>query len=280
MPVFNCASTLGAAIRSVRLQTYSHWELLILDDGSTDDTVAVAGRFDDPRIRVLADSRNLGLACRLNQAVSIGKGEYFARMDGDDLCYPDRLERQVEFLQGSPEIDLVGACGIVFDHSGQAVGMLPLRQTHEEICARPWSGFYLAHPTWMGRMEWFSQHSYRESARRAQDQDLLLQTYRVSRFAALPEIALGYRQNSLSLKNILRGRYCFMAALLRQMLAGSDWRLAIGLVEQPLKALVDIVAITSGAGYRILRHRVLELSPEQRATWDRVWRACLDDSVS
>lgn len=277
MPVFNCAATLAAAIRSVLLQTYQHWELLILDDGSTDETTAVAGSFDDPRIRVLFDSRNLGLAHRLNQAVAVARGEYFARMDGDDICYPERLERQVAFLQGSPETDLVGAGGVVFDRRGRAVGMLPLRRTHEEICARPWSGFYLAHPTWMGRREWFARHPYREGSRRAQDQDLLLRTYRVSRFAALPGIALGYRQNRLSLGHILRGRYYFMLALSRQLLAGADWRLARGLVEQPLKALVDIVAIGSGAGYRILRHRALELSREQRLVWDRVWRSCTEE---
>lgn len=277
MPVFNCGSTLGAAIRSLLLQTYPHWELLILDDGSGDDTVEVVRRFDDPRIRLTVDSRNLGLAARLNQAVGLARGRYFARMDGDDLCYPERLARQVAFLQDAPETDLVGAGAMVFDQTGQAVGALPNRSTHEAICARPWTGFYLAHPTWMGRTAWFAQYPYRESARRAQDQDLLLRTYRYSRFAALPEIELGYRQERLSLRNILRGRYHFTRALWRQMVAGSDWRLARGLVEQPLKALVDIAAIVSGAGYRILRHRALGPTEEQRRDWDRVWRACWEE---
>lgn len=274
MAVRNCASTLGMALQSILQQTYPHWELWLLDDGSTDETRDVALQFNDSRIHLIVDGRNLGLAARLNQAVELAKGRYFARMDGDDVCYPERFERQVALLESRPEIDLLGCGAIVFNGNGQVVGRLPLKLEHAEICARPWAGFYLAHPTWMGRLAWFRNHAYRQSALRAQDQDLLLRTYRHSRFAALPDTLLGYRQETLSLSRVLRGRYHFSRALLRQAIEGADWRLVRGLVEQSLKGMVDIFAVTTGLNYRLLRHRAIPIDEKMRATWEKVWLTC------
>lgn len=273
MSVRNSASTLEPAIHSLVAQTYSHWELWLLDDGSTDRTVDIVRGLKDSRIHLIADGRQLGLASRLNQAVRLANGKYFARMDGDDICYPERLARQVAFLESRQDVDLLGCGALVFDGKGQAVGRLPSCIEHEDICAKPWAGFYLAHPTWMGRLEWFRKYPYRESAMRAQDQDLLLRTYRQSRFAALADILLGYRQEALSLSRTLRGRYYFSRALLSQLGFGRDWRLARGLIEQPAKALFDLVAVGSGLNYRLLRHRALPIDDAQRAAWKRVWVA-------
>lgn len=271
MSVRNCAATLEAAIWSILRQTHENWELWLLDDGSTDETVNVARQINDPRIHLIADGKNLGLASRLNQSVGLAQGHYFARMDGDDFCYPERLARQVAFLERRPDIDLLGCGAIVFNSDGRAVGKLPLRLEHAEICARPWAGFYLAHPTWMGRLDWFRKHPYSESALRAQDQDLLLRTYRQSRFASLPDTLLAYRQEALSLSRILRGRYHFSRALLRQVIHGADWRLARGLAEQPVKGLIDIFAVTTGLDYRVLRHRAMPIDEEVSATWEKLW---------
>src|SRR4051794_36827493 len=109
MPVRNNEKTLGVAVRSIVRQTYPQWELLLINDGSTDGTLEVARGFCDERIRVIDEPESRGLPARLNQAVAAARGEYFARMDGDDLSYPERLERQVAYLQAHPEVDLVGA---------------------------------------------------------------------------------------------------------------------------------------------------------------------------
>jgi glycosyltransferase involved in cell wall biosynthesis len=271
MSVRNCESTLRTALGSIVQQTYPHWELWLLDDGSTDGTLHAARQFEDPRIHLITDGKNMGLAARLNQAVGLAQGHYFARMDGDDICYPDRIERQVAFLESRPDIDLLGCGAIVFDGSGRAVGRLPLKLEHAEICARPWAGFYLAHPTWMGRMEWFRKHPYRQDALRAQDQDLLLRTYRHSHFAALSDTLLGYRQEALSMSRILRGRYHFSRALFRQMIEGRDWKLARGLIEQPVKGLIDMFAVGTGLNYRLLRHRAIPIDEKVCAAWEDVW---------
>jgi glycosyltransferase involved in cell wall biosynthesis len=258
-------------MRSILAQSYPHWELLIMEDGSQDDTVKIAESFRDARIQIYADGKRQGIAARLNEAIASCKGTYLARMDGDDICYPKRLENQVAYLEAHTEIDLLGTGAMVFSGSGAALGSFPLRITHEQICARPWAGFYFPHPTWMGRIGWFRRYRYREGIPRAEDQDLLLRSYRESRFAALSEILLGYRLARLSLRRILLGRYGFSQALLQEFRASMDWRLITGLVEQPLKAVVDIFAICSGANLRLLRHRALPVDDQTRTVWNDIW---------
>src|ERR1039458_2052600 len=90
MPAFNCEKTLAVAIHSILNQTYSNWELLLMEDGSSDRTPEVAQSFSDPRISVFADQSHKGLVPRLNQAVAMSRGKYFARMDADDVAYPER----------------------------------------------------------------------------------------------------------------------------------------------------------------------------------------------
>ncbi len=88
MPVFNCEKTLRATVASILNQDYGNWELIIIDDGSSDMTLDTARSFTDPRIRVVPGAGNLCLPARLNEAVGLSRGKYFARMDGDDISYP------------------------------------------------------------------------------------------------------------------------------------------------------------------------------------------------
>jgi glycosyltransferase involved in cell wall biosynthesis len=212
MPLRNSSATVAHAIESVLAQQFSDWELIIIDDGSTDGTAEAVRRFGDPRIRLVEHAGNCGLATRLNEAVRLAAGEFFARMDGDDVMYPERLRLQYEFLQLHPEIDLVGGAVLVFRGDGVRLGMRGGCRTHEEICARPWSSFPIAHPTWTGRTAWFRNHPYPEEMIRAQDQALLLRSYRSSCFATLGEIVLGYREERLTLAKVLLGRYYAMLA--------------------------------------------------------------------
>ncbi len=156
MAVRDCEKTVEIAIRSILRQSYGAWELIILDDGSTDKTVEIAKSFDDSRIQVRANGRHEGLPRRLNEAILLSTGKYFARMDGDDVAYPERFERQVRYLEEHFDVDLLGSDGIlVFQGNGYALGLLGRSGGRtKEICYRPWSGFYLPHPTWIGRTSW------------------------------------------------------------------------------------------------------------------------------
>ena len=271
MPVFNCEKTIAAAIRSILGQTMESWELLIIDDGSTDNTVAVARSLPDPRIHILSDGVNRGLPCRLNQAVALGRGRYFARMDGDDAAYPERLATQADCLDRHPGVDLVCARVLIFDSDGGIIGTYPFREHHEEICRHPRGGFYFPHPTWMGRLQWFQAHPYDPVNARSEDQCLLLSSFRTSRFYGIPKILLGYRQARLSLTKILKGRMSYSAALVREARAGRQDALALGVVEQVLKGLVECLVIGSGLNYRILRHRALPVSRMEAMEWENIW---------
>ncbi len=272
MPVFNCEKTLAVAIRSILNQTYSNWQLLLMDDGSTDRTLEVARSFDDPRISVFTDHSHKGLVPRLNQAIEMSRGEYFARMDGDDVAYPERLELQVRYLEEHPDIDLAGSGILVFKGEGHPLGTRPLKKSHAEICRHPWGGFDLPHPTWIGRAAWFRAHGYRPELVRAEDQGLLLRTYSASRFACLPNILLGYREESISLRKTLGGRYKFSRALIRHGVETGGFVFAVrGILEQALKSLVDVFAVSTGGDYRILRHRATPLDQADLRRWTQVW---------
>jgi len=273
MAMRNAERTLPAALASLAGQTYRNWELILLDDGSTDGSVAAARRPADSRVTLRADGMHRGLATRLNEAIDLARGKYLARMDADDVCYPERFERQVAFLETHPDVDLLGTGAMVFAGEGAPLGLFPAQARHEEICARPWAGFYLAHPTWIGRLEWFRRHRYDPTVTKAQDQDLLLRAWDSSRYAALVEPLLGYRQEALSLGKVLAGRYFFCRALVRKARATGAPLFAVrGLTGQAAKALVELVTVPTGLGRRILRHRAQPF-PEREATrWREVWR--------
>ena len=101
MGIYNCASTLEAAVRSIQAQTYTDWELIMCDDGSTDDTLAVARKLaeEDGRIILLRNMMNRGLNYTLNKCLESATGEFIARQDGDDESVSTRFEKQVQFLQ-------------------------------------------------------------------------------------------------------------------------------------------------------------------------------------
>jgi glycosyltransferase involved in cell wall biosynthesis len=271
MPVRNCEETIGSALRSLSLQEYENWELILIDDGSTDRTLERAARHEDNRIRIVSGKTRQGVSRRLNQAVELSRGDYFARMDGDDIAYPERLRLQLEFLRKNPRVDLAGCRVLIFSGGGDLVGTYPFRQTHEEICRRPWSGFYLPHPTWMGKTTWFRRHPYRSEPVRTEDQELLLRTFSKSRFACLPHFLLGYRQVRLSLKSILPGRIHFALELLKGPSPIRRVQVALGVLGQGLKAVTDIFALTSGLNYRILRHRALPVPDSEVRRWREVW---------
>jgi glycosyltransferase involved in cell wall biosynthesis len=277
MPVFNNEKTLATAVRSILNQTYRNWELLVMDDGSADRTLEVARSFCDPRILVFTDHSHKGLVPRLNQAIELSRGKYFARMDGDDVAYPERFERQTKYLEEHPGVDLLGCGMLVFRGDGVAMGCRPVQKTHEEICRRPSDGFYIGHPTWMGRIPWFRCHPYDAKAVRAEDQVLLLRSYSSSRFACLPEILCGYQEDRLVLRKILRSRYGFAAAVFREFFEREQYFTAVGgMLRQCVKASVDILAITTGLNYLLVAHRARSLNPASLQRWAKVWSQVKD----
>lgn len=285
MPVRNNERTLALAIRSILNQTYTNWELLLIDDGSSDATPDIARNFAeaDERIRFSSDGQPLGLPERLNQTIAASRGEYFARMDGDDVAYPMRLERQVDYLQRHPEVDLVGAWAIIFGREGVVFGKRTGAEHHEAICNRPHIGFPLIHPTYFGRIEFFRRYGYRSSAVRCEDQEMLLRAHlgahrndelnrSLIKFGNVPSILLGYREEYLDMNKILVSRFYHAKSFLKLFFSlGHPITAFRASVGQGLRAIVDVCAITSGLGYRLLRHRALPVTAAEIEEWDHIW---------
>ena len=108
MPVYNCEKYLRESIESILNQTFKDFEFLIINDGSSDKSAEIVESYNDNRINFVQNEKNIGLAASLNRGLDIAKGEYIARMDADDISLPERLEKQVRFMETNPQI---GICG-------------------------------------------------------------------------------------------------------------------------------------------------------------------------
>ncbi len=271
MPVFNCAGTIGQAICSILNQTFKDWELLIIDDGSTDNTLEIATSFDDPRIIVTRGGENKRLPARLNECVNKASGTFFARMDGDDIAYPGRFECQLEYLRSYPEVDLAAAWVVVFRSDGVALGVRRGLLTHEQMWAHPWKGVLMPHSTWMGRIEWFRGNQYRTGTA-VEDQDLLFRTYQKSRFATVPQIVLGYREDTLSLPYLLTQRWYACRHIVPNAIQQRRFTdAALCIVAEAAKGLTEAVAISTGLNHRLLRRRAMPIRGDEAREWHSVW---------
>jgi glycosyltransferase EpsE len=120
MGVLNGQETISKAIDSIITQTFTDWEFIICDDGSNDGTVNIVNEYikKDPRIKLIKNKSNKGLAFSLNKCLEISKGEFIARMDGDDISHSDRFEKQIQFLEENSKYDFVSCSTLMFDENG------------------------------------------------------------------------------------------------------------------------------------------------------------------
>ena len=186
IPIYNAEPYLAYCIQSVINQTYKNWKLLLMCDGSTDNSTIIANEFanKDSRIEVVDDGVNRGLIYRLNQSIQMSSTKYYARMDADDIMYVTRIEEQVHYMEEHPEVDVVGTSIMTIDNENNIVGS----GFNEGIV----SGFI--HPTVMGRTEWFKTNPYSDWALRAEDYELWTRTCSKSTFCAIGKPLLFYRE--------------------------------------------------------------------------------------
>jgi glycosyltransferase involved in cell wall biosynthesis len=265
---------LDAAIRSIRNQTFADWELVLIDDASREDLGAFVARYADPRMRVARNAANLGLAASLNRGIELATAPYIARMDADDVCYPERLAKQYEYLQKHPHVDVVGARALVFREGGGAVGVITAADTHEAICGSRLAGaFALYHPTWMGKTEWFRRHKYDPAFRKAQDYELLLRAADSSSYANVPEILLGYRADRSNIRKRLQTRrYVLMALAKNRHARNGRLDLLRGAVITCAKGAGDVVfALARTTMSEKFRYAQVPAQALQR--WQEVWRS-------
>lgn len=192
IPVYNVGRFIGLTLKSVLQQTYTNFELIITDDGSADDTVNVIRSFNDPRITLIVDGENHGISYRLNHQIDLAKGKYFIRMDGDDLMFPDRVEKQVRYLEEHPDVDVVGAGAVIVDNDNKIIGLrlgeIKLVKPEDAI-----NGSSFIHPTVTGKIEFFKKYLYDENLSGVEDKDLWCRGLQDSKYAIIQEPLLFYR---------------------------------------------------------------------------------------
>ena len=195
MPAYNAARTIGEAIESVLGQTFGDWELIVIDDASTDETRDVVDGYRESRVRVVRNETNQEIARALNRGVKMAAGEFVARLDADDMSLPGRCARQVKFLEERGEVAVVGADIETFTEAGErAVVKYPPDAAY--VAAALVFRNSLAHPAVMWRREVLAGRGlwYDERIRRAQDYDLWARcTAAGLTLANVPEVLVRYR---------------------------------------------------------------------------------------
>jgi glycosyltransferase involved in cell wall biosynthesis len=191
------------AVDSILAQDYDGFELVIINDGSTDQTQTLLDRYAaSPRVRVL-QQENRGLINTLNHGLAICEGEYIARMDADDIAMPDRLRRQVEFMDANPD---VVCCGTAVEYFGDRQGIKKLPVTHEACVDTLLLGSCFAHPAVMLRKAVLVTFgiSYDKTALHAEDYALWCELARVGRLANLEYVGLRYRVHAAQISQVKR----------------------------------------------------------------------------
>jgi glycosyltransferase involved in cell wall biosynthesis len=204
MPVHNGAQFLRESIDSILNQTFTDFEFLIIDDGSTDETTNIIASYTDPRIKNHRLEKNVGLPAALNSGLSLAKGTYIARMDADDISTRGRLETQVNFLNTHEEIGVVGSWARVFGTTSSYVWKNPKKP--EDIKALLPFSCCLLHPTVMLRKSILEKNSlkYNEDFLSAQDYELWSKLWQRTEFANVPQVLLHYRVNDQSISHTKR----------------------------------------------------------------------------
>ena len=199
MPVYNTERYLAVAIESVIAQSFTDFEFIILDDGSTDSSVHIIQQYaeNDDRIRFFP-LEHRGYVSLLRRGLNHARGEFVARMDSDDISTPDRFEKQVAFLRSHEDCVAVGSRVVLIDPFGSKVEKPTHKTTHEEIESELLNGvgWAIVHPTVMMRRDALMKvGGYREDLMVSEDLDLFLRLAEVGKLANMQEVLLQYRQH-------------------------------------------------------------------------------------
>ena len=202
IPCYNCEEYVEEAVMSIIKQTYSNLEILVIDDGSTDNTGNILKMLvkEDPRIIYIKNEENLKLIATLNKGLNLCKGKYIARMDADDISLPTRIEKQVNFLEAHPEIGIVGTYIQIF---GVRESIWKMDTKDKYIRAHLFCNSSFAHPSVMMRTSILRDNHlyYNTDYPHAEDYKLWCDIAQYTKLANIPEVLLFYRINENQVSN-------------------------------------------------------------------------------
>ena len=199
MSVYNGEEYLKEAIDSILQQSYANFEFIIIDDASTDNSLEIIQSYNDPRIIIIQNNENLFLACSLNKGIRIAKGDYIVRMDADDVSMPERIMKQVSFMERNPQVGISGTCSEII---GYGMGHGNYSQDDQTIKFKLLHECHLMHPTLIIRKELIFDNDlfFNEQLRKNQDYELFIRAVDYTQYANLPDSLLQYRQTEANVK--------------------------------------------------------------------------------
>ncbi len=272
LPVHNGAAYLEGALQSILCQTYGNFELIIIDDGSSDESATILRTFTDPRIRVYYQT-NRGLAATLNQCVLLARGEYLARQDQDDVSLPQRLEKQVGFLESHPKCGMVGAWAEIWTENTRT------GRSHQHPVENSILKFDLlfdnpfVHSSVMLKKSVFNKvgfYSTDKSRQPPEDYELWSRVARYCEVANIPETLLVYREIPSSMSRA--GVSPFLDKVINISIENLLWVTGRNAPDQNIS---DLAALAHGAYYRVSRKpRLGELSRILFEAADKLSESC------
>lgn len=204
MPVYNGAAFIGQSVESLLAQTFTNFELLVVDDGSTDESIPIVEAFNDIRIRVIRNDKNRGIVFSRNRGLGEAKGRYIAPFDADDLAHPHKFEKQIRFLEHHPDYGMVGSWARHIDAAGQPMkSRWKLSARPEEIPALMLFRAYFIQSSVVFRREAIPDGGYTEGFEIGEDYKMYFEVAQKHKTWNLPEYLISYRIHG---KSILRSR--------------------------------------------------------------------------
>lgn len=185
IPFYNAEKYLTDSIKSVFAQTHQDWELILIDDGSTDGSLKIAQSVNDSRVRVISDGKNKKLAARLNEVTELAQYDYIARMDADDLMSPDRIKIQIDIFKENPNLDVVSTGVFSVKNDLSLVGVRGADFTNIDFDGLLRKKTGIVHAAVVAKKDWYKRNKYDESLAIAQDIDLWLRATKNNDLIAL-----------------------------------------------------------------------------------------------
>ncbi len=263
MPAYNSGRTISFALASLIAQTYENWECVVVDDGSTDDTLAQASAIRDPRIKILAQRENAGEAAARQIAIDNSKGALFAMLDADDWLYPEKLAKQVETIKTSGDLFLV-SCGMaIAGLDGNLLGVRAAGSGERARYLRP-GDLPVAHASSLFRRDGFGHVGYDIKMKMASDSDFLRRTMLGRTYVVMPYVGYCYRElGSARLGKIVAGYY-YNARGLAKFLKAKPLPVAWCILQELGKMVVYLILGPLGLFRVLIRRRSRPPSDAER----------------
>jgi glycosyltransferase involved in cell wall biosynthesis len=299
MPMYNAACYLDSSVGSILAQTFENLDFLIINDCSTDDSVEIIRSFHDPRIRLVQNDFNIGVAASMNKGLTFSAGKYIVRMDSDDISHPDRIRKQVEFMEAHPE---VGISGTWVETIGDEAGIVWKYATNPAtVRAKLFFSCCLAQPSVIMRKDLLQKHGLRYDKQfvPAEDWELWIRASFCFSIANLPEVLVQYRIREGSLSRTNRKAYRETIAnihrknlfrlgihpdadqlVLHDAICGCDYRQEADFFARSYKWLQEIVAANRRCRLyperefeELVSEKIIDISPVRAACKPSLWCA-------